>query len=141
MPISQDRLIALIEVADELRDARDRLAATAQEELDAALTEFYASDGNEIPLAGEILAHLQAVVALISSSPISLRAGEILSREREHFRLTRTANIRQRNLIARKRNREIEFSRFEPEEASETAELPLETSAPSPVLESDDEPL
>lgn len=110
MALTQDRIIALIDVADALLASRERLEGAANAELSAALDAFYESVGNENALASEMLARLQSVVALISASVLSATMIATLAREREHFRLARSKN----EAAARSMRRRRRLDRGEP---------------------------
>lgn len=94
MPITQDRLTALISIVDEALTNFQRLTETIAAEVNEALTEFYSNSGSNNPLAASMLARLQQIEALASEPRISYRSTEVIATEREHFRVKRSANSR-----------------------------------------------
>jgi hypothetical protein len=100
MPITQDRLMALISVADEVLEYHKNLRKLVTQETKLATDEFYS---NAPPT--QILAHLQQVEALINEPYLSPTSIETLAREREHFRLTKLRNDRAKIAATKRRNK------------------------------------
>jgi hypothetical protein len=101
MPISQDRLLALISIVDEVLGAHTRLRGLISQETQEATAEYHQLGATSV---ASILAHLQSAEALANEPYLSPTSIETLAREREHFRLTRARNIRARESANRKRN-------------------------------------
>ena len=98
MPISQDRLIALINITDSVLTLVERQRASVTIEVRAAIDAFYAGTASHrTALASELLSRLQAVEAIVSAPILSGEAIATLAREREHFRITSKRNA----LVAR----------------------------------------
>lgn len=107
MPISQDRLLALISIADEVLKLHANFRTLIAAETQAATKDYYLAEAQGqaelAALSTTILSRLQAVEAVVNEPSLSVAAIETLSREREHFRLTRAKNNRARSNAMRRR--------------------------------------
>jgi hypothetical protein len=101
MPITQDRLLALIQIVDEAITSQRQLKSMIKTYTQEAIEAFYS---NQETSSSKLLAYIQAIDAAIAEPLLSPEAIEILSREREHFRLKQKSNIRAARAMKRSRN-------------------------------------
>lgn len=107
MPIAQDRILALIAIADEILQLHSKLRTLISAETQAATNDYYEAEAQGqdalASASSTILSRLQAIEAIVNEPYLSPAAIETLSREREHFRLTRARNDRARASAIRRR--------------------------------------
>jgi hypothetical protein len=104
MPITQDRVLSLLDIIDELREKQRLITNTISKEMSTSLDTFYKKDGNSNSLAQDLLASLQAIESLVSGPTLTQESIIILTRESEHFRLRKRSNERAAKSMQRKRN-------------------------------------
>jgi hypothetical protein len=99
--------MALLNVVDEIISQSSAVKQAIELETQIALDKFYVNNGPTNALASEILAHLQAISAMISEPLLSSASIETFVREREHFRLRRAHNERSARAMRKHRNGSI----------------------------------
>jgi hypothetical protein len=117
MPITQDRLIRLIDIAGEClawADTMEKIASGANfQSLRDQTLDLKSRENLSPPVAkliDNLLAALETVNAMLRRSPISHRRREEYAAEKEHFRLRRKTNEVARNYIRARRGQAIDLN-------------------------------
>lgn len=104
MPLLSERFEAIIAAADEASALLSRVKNSINDQLEHATDEFFAANGNNNPLAANLLARLQALADVCAETRLSEEAVTTISTEREHFRHARSRNARARRSMRNRRN-------------------------------------